>query len=74
MTPTGIVSPQQLTSSDTPETRGDAYRKQGQLEQAIRCYLEAVTFPLSRALLENSRDVTIVSITIPKPVDGRFPG
>ncbi|HMW84945.1 MAG TPA: HAD-IIIC family phosphatase [Nitrospira sp.] len=50
MTPTGIVSPQQLTSSDTPETRGDAYRKQGQLEQAIRCYLEAVTFPLSPAL------------------------
>lgn len=50
MTSSGIVSAQQPTSSDTPEARGDAFRKQGLVEQAIRSYLEAVTFPLSPAL------------------------
>lgn len=50
MTSSGIASPQQPASSDTPEARGDAYRKQGQMEQAIHAYLEAVTFPPSPSL------------------------
>ncbi len=50
MTSSDIVSPQQSASPNTPEARGDAYRKQGRIEQAIRSYLEAVTFPLSPAL------------------------
>ena len=46
MTSSGIVSPQQSASPDTAEARGDAYRKQGLVDQAIRSYLEAVTpFP-----------------------------
>lgn len=50
MTPSGIVSPQQPASSDTLEACGDAFRKQGRVEEAIHSYLKAATFPLSPKL------------------------
>jgi FkbH-like protein len=50
MTSSGIVSSQPPVSSDTPEARGDAFRKQGRVEQAIQSYLEAVTYPPSPAI------------------------
>lgn len=50
MTPSGIASPQYPVSSNTPETRGDAFRKLGQVEQAIHSYLESVTFPPTPSL------------------------
>ncbi len=50
MIPSGTVSPEQTPSSDRAETRGDAFRKQGRIEEAIHAYLEALTFPLPPAL------------------------
>lgn len=45
-----IARAQCAASSLTPETRGDAFRKKGQVEQAIEAYLEGVAAPPSAAL------------------------
>jgi tetratricopeptide (TPR) repeat protein len=45
-----IARAQCAASSITPETRGDAFRKKGQIEQAIEAYLDGVAAPPSAAL------------------------
>ncbi|MBA5870978.1 MAG: HAD-IIIC family phosphatase [Nitrospira sp. CR2.1] len=50
MTPNGLTPAGQVTSADTPETRGDALLRQGLTQQAIESYLDAVTIPATASL------------------------